>query len=708
MKKMFLFAVILGVALGLAPLQLAMAAPPSPPWGADAVPDLYAPNLAGPGGFITSTGGAPASAINPAQGGEAQRIVFDAGFLALTGLGSREGFGSAIEAGALFPTRYGVFGGSLRLVDGGAFDEFFPVKTTFSGNINAAKEVYPHVSVGAGLNFGVGYEWSLSGDLGLFWNMGQVGPLGNFTLGAAMKSMGKSWTPTWFSPMVGLSTDLIRVRGKDGKSDPFSLKAQADLGIPSIIFPELTSLIIKLGLQAEIAQVFKVSLSWPGGSGLNVRELDKWGKDKFNPLPSVGIGFNIVLPSGGERIVGGRLPSDGDLAIDLAYKPLYSGITAVGAGLTWSVGIADKRPPVIILDYPQPLGDVPPKSFSPNNDGKIDYLEFPIEITDERYVESWNFDIYDEEGNLVRSYQNKELRPETQGMRNFFSRLFAVKAQVEVPETLNWDGTLNSGGMAPDGMYYFIVSAVDDSGNKAVTESYWAVLDNTPPEIAIAPMNEGDRVFSPGGGGSKNTITFRPTGSVEDAWESGIYNAAGEKVRAFDPEAGNPRPRVWDGRNDAGIIVTDGVYTYRIGATDRAENSADASLSNIIINTVRPTVSIFIADPWFSPNNDGIKDTVIMNLTVPSKEDVVGWSMRIRDNRGTVLRTISGGQPGGVGSVWNADGSSRPPPPPDRFEYDGRNDRSLILEEGQYQAELAVNYLNGYAATALSPNFNVD
>jgi len=91
MKKTALFIVaVLACVTGLA-----AQVPPFPAWGADAVPDLYAPNLAGPGAFSTTTGGAPASAINPAQGGEAQRIVFDVGYLGLAGLGAESGYGNA-------------------------------------------------------------------------------------------------------------------------------------------------------------------------------------------------------------------------------------------------------------------------------------------------------------------------------------------------------------------------------------------------------------------------------------------------------------------------------------------------------------------------------------------------------------------------------------------------------------------------------------
>jgi outer membrane protein OmpA-like peptidoglycan-associated protein/flagellar hook assembly protein FlgD len=659
---------------------------PVSPFGADAVPDLYAPNLAGPGGFTTTQGGAPASRLNPAQGGDAQRIVFDSGYLGIAGLGGEKGYGNSIEFGMLFPSRYGVFGGSLHFLNS-PFDSF-PVGTTFGGNVNAAKELYPGMSLGAGLNFGIGKGWTLSADLGFRYNIGKLGFLKNFTWAAVLRSMGKSWTPAWFTPIGGISFDVFRIEGKGDKRDPLFINVAGDIGFPSAVYFPRFSMIAKVGLNITIAELVTISASWPGASGLNARELSDGAG--FPAVPSVGIGVDVVLPSGGKRIAGGRLPSDGNIAINAAMKPLYNGIYAMGLGTTWSVGVLDRRPPVIVIDYPET------SCFSPNNDGRTDNLEFPVSITDSRYVERWVMEIKDENGAVARTYRNKELRPETQGVRSVINRVLEVKSGVEVSALFRWDGMLDSGELAPDGRYFFTITATDDNGNTSTSAVYEAVLDNTPPQVSINGMSEADRIFSPDGDGNKDTITITPEGSEEDNWESGIYDTAGSRVRSFPAAAGKPQALVWDGKDDSGLIVPDGVYSFRISATDRAQNTESASLENIVVNTIQPNVSLFISDAWFSPNGDGIKDTVTMDLSVPVKEGITGWSVKIRDMRGSVLRTISGSAAGGSASV------------PERLDYEGRDDRGALLSESVYQAELAVNYRNGYVSTALSPNFNLD
>ena len=179
---------------------------------------------------------------------------------------------------------------------------------------------------------------------------------------------------------------------------------------------------------------------------------------------------------------------------------------------------------------------------------------------------------------------------------------------------------------------------------------------------------------------------------LEDLWDVGIYNAAGDRVKTFKLINTEPTPITWDGTDDAGVIVPDGVYEYRISATDKAENTGSASLSNIVINTIQPTVSLQIADAYFSPNGDGIKDALILNPGIPVKESIAGWELLIRDDLANSRRAISG-----------SEGA-----PPDHLDFDGKDDSGVLLPEGVYQGKLSVRYRNGYIAEAFSPSFTLD
>jgi flagellar hook assembly protein FlgD len=337
------------------------------------------------------------------------------------------------------------------------------------------------------------------------------------------------------------------------------------------------------------------------------------------------------------------------------------------------------------VDYPEI------RWISPNNDGKADDLEFPISITDERYIAEWVLEIRNESGETLRTYRNKERRPETQGVRNILGRLLDVKSGVEVPPSLRWDGVLESGEVAPDGRYFFTLSAADDNDNRAVSPAYEVVVDNTAPSITLEAFPEGQDIFSPDGDGNKDTLAIVQSGSKEDLWEGGVFDASGARVKTFNFTDAEPSEVVWNGTSDAGEIVPDGVYGYRISATDKALNTASAELGNIIVSTIQPQVSLTISDAWFSPNGDGVKDTVSLTPVVPVKEGIVNWEILIRDSPGNPRRGFTG-----TGA------------PPARLDFDGRGEGDVPLPEGVYNGNLSVRYRNGYVSTASSPAFTLD
>ncbi|MDR2941826.1 MAG: OmpA family protein [Treponema sp.] len=689
-KKLRFFPQAVAVFLSILCAGALWAEPKESPMGADAVPDLYAPFLAGPGSFTTTTGGAPASAVNPAQGGSAQRLIFDVGYLAIPSFSGEDydkgKFMQAIEAGALFPTRYGVFGASLRYIGGFAKDQFikFPIDPTFGGNIFASKEVYPGMSLGIGLNFGFGSETTISGDLGIHYNMGKLGPFNNFTWAFMFRSMGLSYFPSWLTPAGGVSLDLISIEGEGSKPDPFVLTLKTDLSAPSLFYPEYFSLIFKAGFSVTIAEIISLSAAWPGGSGLNTRELNN--NVDLQMMPSIGLSVNINLPSGGERIAGGKLPSDGDLKIAGAYKPLYDGVTAVGGGVSWYVGQKDTTPPSIAPEYPETM------YFSPNNDGKADFLEFPSNITDDKYVVSWKMEIKDEKGEVVRVIENKEQRFTSFNFKDFFKRLFSKKQQIDIPETLRWDGIRSSGELAPDGKYTFTITSTDDSGNTAVSKVYEAVVKNAPPVIAINPLTDAQRIFDPKAQGGNSAVTFTHRGSKEDSWQRAIVNSTGEVIRTFSeqPMSGEPAPQSWDGRDDSGKIAPDGVYSYRISATDKAQNSVSAVLPNIILDSREAGAFLLSSASGIAPKPNQSTDLTTFTIRLLLNDGIDNWKLELKDDKGAAQKTFSGTSKVPATQGWNG------------------LDDSGAIREGIYTPELTVTYTRGDVIKTAATNITVD
>ena len=112
-----------------------------------------------------------------------------------------------------------------------------------------------------------------------------------------------------------------------------------------------------------------------------------------------------------------------------------------------------------------------PKYISPNNDGIQDELVIPLNISDKRYVQGWSLVILDENKNVVRTIENKVALPQKIGFKSFFKQIVTPKKGVDIPKEVIWNGAMNNGETAPDGKYFYYVTATDDNGNQGKTKA---------------------------------------------------------------------------------------------------------------------------------------------------------------------------------------------------------------------------------------------
>ncbi len=335
--------------------------------------------------------------------------------------------------------------------------------------------------------------------------------------------------------------------------------------------------------------------------------------------------------------------------------------------------------------------------ISPNNDGVQDELKVPLSVSDKRFIKEWNFVITDKDGTPVRTIGNKISLPEKITFKNFFSRLVAEKSGVEVPAFVTWDGTFDTGEIAPDGIYKYYFTASDDNGNTATTASFEVIVDNTAPAIdLVQPKSASDKIF---GEGSKSDFAIKQNGSEEDLWTGSFYDNTGKIVKTFTWANTAPLSFEWDGTSDIGTPVADGVYSYKITATDKAGNiSPSAQISNIIYSAEKPGTNISIrGSKYFSPNADGIQDEVSFDVTIPSGNksggnSLVKWNISIVDAKGNIYKSFEGTDEA-----------------PSVLVYDGKDFTGNLIPEGSYQAVVSAVYLNGFEPDLIkSPIFILD
>ncbi|MBN1241399.1 MAG: OmpA family protein [Spirochaetales bacterium] len=645
-----------------------------PPTGSEAPPVLSSPFLVASGGRVAQEWAPMGSFLNPAAAAWAQRSFIEASYLALPGFGPSTGYGSGLDLGLTLPRAYGVWSFGLSYLHS-PFPAL-PLETSLSAQASIAKELSGRVALGLGLGGSIGGPagWSLDGDLGVLVRHGDLGALKEFAWGAALTGLGKTVAPSPYTFSIGASGYLVR-------SSSFDLGLAADLS-----FPSFQNLVLGLGLDLAIGRVAFINLGWD----VNLREAFDGAAESM--IPSFGLSALIPLDRKADESFISKSGWDrSELRPALAARPLYDGIWGISAGAGMALGVVDRNPPSIELGYP--ATDYELYYMSPNDDGRNDEIVLPLSIEDERYLSGYTFMALAEDGTVVRSIGNKETPPEAADLKGAFRSLLYVKKGIPVPAELTWNGRADSGETVGDGTYVLVVEAVDDNGNSGRSVERRVVVDRTPPAATVkSPTDSAALIFSPDGDGLKDVFVLPQEGSVEDKWIGTVLDSVGTVVRTYTWEAAAPAELSWDGSTDSGGIAPDGVYSWTLHATDRARNETNRRVDNILVNTLRPPVSVAIDMAAFSPNGDGSKDRINLLPSVPVPNGLASWTLSILDKADA--------------EVWKASGTAGDLP--SRVAFDGLGSTGKVLAEGSYKARFTVSYVNGHEPSADSPAFTLD
>ncbi|WP_460056195.1 FlgD immunoglobulin-like domain containing protein [Spirochaeta dissipatitropha] len=654
----------------------------NPPAGTNDLDRLLSPRALSVGDFGLIDEYPAASSSNPAAASHVQRSQLDLSYLAAIQLGGSGWAGHVINLGAMYPSPAGVFGANLQMVFSG-LEESLNTGALFRLQSSFAKPLYDTIDFGLGFDlltgFGDQFDIGASASIGYIHHVSHLTGLENARYGIAMSGIGKWYRgfenqfpyPSPFTPSFEFAYSPVVTENL--KWDLYS----------RLSFPAFQNVRFGIGTELGIGN----RLDFSGGMQLDLRSILENPSDPGLYIPSVGFQLRFPVSLSGENgLIAERGWQQNEIRLRSGVTSFPGNSLIAGIGINAALGSIDINPPEISLS-------VDDRTYiSPNNDGVQDYLQFPLEITDERYVMRYRFVVENEDGDIIRSIDNVDQRPESEGVRNFIDRFLSVTTGLEIPESIRWNGRLDDGSVALDGEYRFYVEAWDDNDNRGTSTKYTVIVDNTAPVVELQVPVGDELIFSPSEDSFQNFVRVGQSGSIEDLWKGTVYNASGEAVRDFSWRNSEPGDMIWDGMNSDGEVVRDGVYSYSISATDRAGNSVSASVSNIIINTEPTPVSLNISRSIFSPNNNGVNDTIRILPEIGNTRGIRDWSVQIKNARGSVVRTF-----GDVGV-----------PRDSGLLFDGRGDNGQRLPEGAYHAELVVVYRNGNRPEARSPNFTID
>ena len=190
-------------------------------------------------------------------------------------------------------------------------------------------------------------------------------------------------------------------------------------------------------------------------------------------------------------------------------------------------------------------------------------------------------------------------------------------------------------GQTTDQTEFFYKIGLDASNAQTSVEAV-AIADKTPP--AIENISAVPNPFSPNNDGVDDITTIAFT-LTEETFVTLIIYPAGEgdvpilgapaRTLIADVLSAGDNLVNWDGRDETGNLVDEGVYVYRFEKTMTLDASGKTLLQDIsgsITDTLAPPLEIRVIEAQpnpFSPDGDRINDLVNLNYTLSDFSDFV-------------------------------------------------------------------------------------
>ncbi|MBN2535184.1 MAG: gliding motility-associated C-terminal domain-containing protein [Spirochaetales bacterium] len=351
----------------------------------------------------------------------------------------------------------------------------------------------------------------------------------------------------------------------------------------------------------------------------------------------------------------GMLP-DGTLAPDGTYVYTLTGSDKAGntGSTTLDRIVLDTRETPLLLTLSSPF-------FSPNEDGNQDDVTIYPAFEERDGLLSWQVSVADMDSNVKRTFSSEG---------------------SAIQEEILFDGKDESGNYLAEGEYQVILEATYNQGNNPLTTTPLTV-DLLPPQYSINPENS---YFSPNSDGYGDILAIAVESDEEISWTGDILDADGNKIR--DVSVDVPSQEIsWDGKDNDGNVQSEGIYTLSLHITDRAGNWAMFSGGQIVIDLTPPESYIALSADLFSPNGDGQKDTVAIEIN--TNEPVTGNCV-VKDADGNEIQYVSVFQDMTLA------------------EWDGKDETGTVVPDGAYTIEGVLYDLAGNNVTTEAHNVSTD
>jgi flagellar hook assembly protein FlgD len=371
-------------------------------------------------------------------------------------------------------------------------------------------------------------------------------------------------------------------------------------------------------------------------------------------LETLQLGSNVP-----ETVVWDGRDLDGNPIPDGTYSYSLIGVDAAGNQYETSpirIGI-DRRETTVDLAVDR-------EYFSPNGDGQGDVVVVSPQLSVPTGIESYEVELLNASG----------------------ERLATLRGTGNPPREFPWDGTGPDGQTLPEGGYVGVLDLVYEKGNQVQAVTPLVTIDNTIPQVSLRASSSR---ITPNGDGIDEQISFIPfvdpvleivrfTGQIQS-----LNGTVVAEVRGAQPIGS----AFWNGTNSRGQTAPDGAYIASLEVEHRNGTIRRAQTGTIALGTIDdsepPAVALRFTPQTFSPDGDGIDDTVTATLSVQDASGVSAWAVTVRDPDGGVFFEYASDDP-----IIRT------------FEWDGINDAGERVEMAtDYVVEYEVTDAMGNVAT---------
>ncbi len=239
-----------------------------------------------------------------------------------------------------------------------------------------------------------------------------------------------------------------------------------------------------------------------------------------------------------------------------------------------------------------------------------------------------------------------------------------------------------------EGTPFIEVRGIDDpsiSGYVLATDL--VARDSTAP--AVRGLDGGGPI-SPNGDGQGDTATISGRFTEAVAWTLQVKGSSGG-VKFEATGSGATFETTWNGKS-GGDPVADGSYQVELTGVDAWANPAARATRTLVVDTIAPTLTSLTPGNeearWFSPNGDGVRDTIDVTATSTESGTLVA---RVLDAGGSLMKKWS-----------TSTGTSAT-----TVTWDGRNADGAYVADGVYRIRVAPQDVAGNSGSNVERSVTV-